>query len=143
MKKIFAIPIEGDMLSSHFGSSEAFAFVEVEGNDIKSIILKEAPEHQPGSFPRFVAAHGATDVIAGGIGPHAVHLFHEAGINVFVGAPIDRPENLVREFLRGNLKLSANSCKHEVEGHAHDHHHHHKHRHVDGPGHGQGHTPQH
>lgn len=137
MKKIFAIPVEGENLSAHFGRSEAFAFVEVEGNDIQRVTLKPTPEHQPGSFPRFVAAQGATDVIAGGMGPHAVSLFNEAGINVFLGAPIDRPENLVRDFLQGSLQLSANYCDHDGEGHGHDHHHHHGH------GHGHGHHPHH
>ncbi|MGC8865211.1 MAG: NifB/NifX family molybdenum-iron cluster-binding protein [Bacteroidales bacterium] len=129
MKKIFAVPVEGDVLSAHFGSSEAFAFVEVEGNTIVKVTRMETPVHEHGAFPRFVAAHGATDVIAGGMGPHAVNLFKESGINVYLGAPIDRPENLVRDFLQGVLKLSANYCSHDDQGHDHDHHSHHGHGH--------------
>lgn len=135
MKKIFAIPVEGGKLSAHFGRSEAFAFVEVEGNDIQRVTVKQTPEHQPGAFPRFVAAQGATDVIAGGMGPQAVNLFNEAGINVFLGAPIDQPENLVRDFLQEKLQLSSNACSHDGHGHDHDHHHDH--------GHGHGHHPHH
>lgn len=77
----------GDILSAHFGHCQAFAFVDVENNAITNITMMDPPEHQPGTFPKWVAANGATDVIAGGMGPMAVNLFNEAGINVFVGAP--------------------------------------------------------
>ena len=35
------------------------------------------PEHRPGVYPRWVAALGVTDVIAGGIGQRAIDLFNE------------------------------------------------------------------
>jgi predicted Fe-Mo cluster-binding NifX family protein len=124
MKKKIAIPLEGNVLSAHFGHCQAFAFVEVENNEIKNITVLDPPEHQPGTFPRFVAAQGATDVIGGGMGPQAISLFNEAGVNVFIGAPIDTPEKLVRSFLDGNLQLSANYCNHDGHKHEHGHHHH-------------------
>lgn len=112
MKKIIAIPLEGAVLSEHFGHCQAFAYVDIDNNRITDIIIKDPPEHQPGTYPRWVAANGATDVIAGGMGPMAVNLFNEAGINVFVGAPVDSPANLVSNFLAGKLTLSANYCDH-------------------------------
>ncbi len=118
MRKRIAIPMAGRTLSEHFGHCEAFAFADVENNSILSVTMKNPPEHQPGTFPRWVAANGATDVIAGGMGPMAVSLFNEAGVNVFVGAPADTPENLVNAFLEGLLTLNANYCDH----HNHDHH---------------------
>ncbi|MGB9755371.1 MAG: NifB/NifX family molybdenum-iron cluster-binding protein [Desulfurella sp.] len=124
MKKKIAIPLEGNVLSAHFGRCQAFAFVEVENNEIKNITVLNPPEHQPGTFPRFVAAHGATDVIGGGMGPQAISLFNEAGVNVFIGAPVDTPENLVNAFLNGTLQLSANYCDHDGHDHEHGHHHH-------------------
>lgn len=117
MKKKIAIPMAGDKLSEHFGHCQYFAFVDVENNDIINISRMDPPEHQPGTFPRWVAANGATDVIAGGMGPMAVNLFNEAGVNVFVGATADSPQNLVTRFLDGTLKLNANYCDH----HTHDH----------------------
>lgn len=125
MKKKIAIPIAGDKLSEHFGHCQYFAFVDVENNAIINISRKDPPEHQPGTFPRWVAANGATDVIAGGMGPMAVNLFNEAGVNVFVGATAESPQNLVTRFLDGTLKLNANYCDHHGEHGHHDHGHHH------------------
>jgi len=123
MKKRIAIPLEGTHLSTHFGHCQAFAFVDVENETITKITVLDPPEHQPGTYPRFVAAQGATDVIGGGMGPQAVSLFNQANVNVFIGAPVETPEVLVNDFIAGKLKLSANYCDHGAEGHDHGHHH--------------------
>lgn len=113
MKERIAIPMDGSVLSAHFGHCQAFAIVDVVDQKISEISLMRPPEHQPGSFPKWVAAQGATDVIAGGMGPMAISLFNDAGINVFVGAPVDTPANLVERFLDGSLHLNANYCDHD------------------------------
>ena len=112
-KKRIAIPVANNMLSEHFGHCQAFAFVDVENDIITEITTMDPPEHTPGSFPKWVAANDATDVIAGGMGHKAVNLFNEAGVNVFVGAPVDTPTNLVNQFLADELTLSANYCSHD------------------------------
>lgn len=122
MKKRFAIPMEGDVLSSHFGHCQAFAFVDVENNSITKITVLDPPEHQPGTFPKWVAEKGATEVIAGGMGPQAVNLFNNYGVNVFVGAPIKNATDLVNDFMAGRLSLNANYCDHG-DGHSHEHEH--------------------
>jgi len=121
MNKRIAIPVENGILCPHFGHCQAFAFVDVKGNLITDVSIIDPPEHQPGTFPRFVTAHGATDVIGGGMGPQAIALFNEAGINVFIGAPVAGPKKLVQDFISGNLQLSANYCDHGSEGHEHVH----------------------
>ncbi|HBI81730.1 MAG TPA: ATPase [Bacteroidales bacterium] len=122
MNKRIAIPVENDVLSSHFGRCQAFAFVDVENDTVTKVTVLAPPAHQPGTFPRFVAANGATDVIAGGMGPQAIDLFNQAGVNVFIGAPVEEPAKLVSDFITGKLQLSANYCDHS-DGHHHDHHH--------------------
>lgn len=124
MKKRIAIPMVGNVLSEHFGHCQAFAYVDVENNVIINITNMAPPEHQPGTFPKWVAANGATDVIAGGMGPMAVNLFNDAGVNVFVGAPVDSATNLVTKFLAGELTLNANYCDHNSDDHHHSHGHH-------------------
>lgn len=121
MNKRIAIPVENGKLWPHFGHCQAFAFVDVKDNLITDISIIDPPEHQPGTFPRFVSAHGATDVIGCGMGPQAITLFNEAGINVFIGAPVAEPKILVQDFIGGNLQLSANYCDHGSEGHEHVH----------------------
>ncbi|NTW25951.1 MAG: ATPase [Lentimicrobium sp.] len=125
MTKRIAIPLLGNVLSEHFGHCQAFAYVDVDNNEITKITIMDPPEHQPGTFPKWVAANGATDVIAGGMGPMAVNLFNEAGVNVFVGAPVDSPTNLVNDFLAEKLVLNANYCDHHGEGDHHGHGHQH------------------
>ena len=44
--------------------------------------------------------------------PGAIDLFNERGINVFVGAPAQTPEDLVNGFLNETLSFSANYCDH-------------------------------
>jgi len=70
------------------------------------------PDHQPGLYPRWIAEHGVTDVIAGGMGQRAIDLFNEQKINVFVGAPMLKAKELVDEFLSDKLVLNANYCDH-------------------------------
>lgn len=112
-RKIIAIPLESGVLSSHFGHCQTFAIVTVEHDHITEVKELVPPEHVPGLYPRWVAQFGVTDVIAGGIGQHAITLFNEQQINVFVGAPIKAAKELVEDFLANNLILSANYCNHD------------------------------
>ncbi|MCB8964723.1 MAG: ATPase [Bacteroidales bacterium] len=126
MKKKFAIPMAGDVLSAHFGHCQAFAFVDVENNNITNVTVLDPPEHQPGTYPKWVAENGATDVIAGGMGAQAINLFNGCGINVFVGAPIKSVTELVNDFMADKLSLNANYCDHGPD-HSTDHSHGHCH----------------
>lgn len=74
---------------------------------------KLPPEHVPGLYPRWVAKFGVTDVIAGGMGQKAIHLFNEQNINTFVGAPVKTARELVEDFLANKLELTANYCDHK------------------------------
>lgn len=113
MEKYIAVPLEGGVLCAHFGHCEEFAIVKVVDNEIREIKTLTPPEHVPGLYPRWVASFGVTDVIAGGMRQKAINLFNEQNINAFVGAPIDKAENLVINFIAGNLSLNANYCNHD------------------------------
>lgn len=109
-----AIPLANGKLSQHFGHCERFALVDVD--PAEKIILKrediEAPPHQPGLLPSWLAERGATVIIAGGMGQRAQGLFIEHGIEVIVGAPADTPERLVGDYLAGTLQAGENVCDH-------------------------------
>ena len=109
-----AIPLAGGKLAMHFGHCERFALVDVETEEKK--ILKqediEAPPHQPGLLPKWLAERGANMIIAGGMGQRAQGLFVEHGIKVLVGAPAETPEKLVADFLAGTLQAGENVCDH-------------------------------
>ena len=113
MSKKIALPLENGILCAHFGHCQQFAIVEVKDDTIVSIEMQTPPNHEPGVFPRWVAKFGVTDVIAGGMGQKAITLFHEQNINVFIGAPLIEPKDIVSQFLDDKLQLSANYCSHD------------------------------
>jgi len=109
-----AVPLAGGRLSMHFGHCERFALVEVDLST-KTILNREdidAPPHQPGLLPPWLAERGANMIIAGGMGRRAQDLFVEQGIQVIVGAPADTPERLVGDYLAGTLQAGENVCDH-------------------------------
>jgi predicted Fe-Mo cluster-binding NifX family protein/MinD-like ATPase involved in chromosome partitioning or flagellar assembly len=109
-----AIPLANGKLAMHFGHCERFALVDVDPTEKK--ILKrediEAPPHEPGLLPPWLAERGADMIIAGGMGQRAQGLFAQQGIQVVVGAPADTPERLVSDYLAGTLQVGKNVCDH-------------------------------
>lgn len=112
MSRKIAVPTSNGILDGHFGHCKQFALVQVEEKRIKEITYVDAPPHQPGLLPKWLAERGATDIIAGGMGQRAKNLFNERGVNVFAGAPSLSPEELVEDFLQETLNFSANYCDH-------------------------------
>lgn len=113
MNKCIAIPMENEVLCAHFGHCEYFAIITVANGQIVDSKELTPPEHVPGLYPRWVAEHGVTDVIAGGMGQKAIDLFHAQTINVFVGAPQKEAKSIVEDFLANKLNLDANYCNHD------------------------------
>lgn len=109
-----AIPLAAGRLCAHFGHCERFAFVDVDPVSRKILSRDdiEAPPHQPGFLPQWLAEHGATVVIAGGMGRRALDLFSDRGIQVVVGASAETPERLVSDYLAGSLVTGTNVCDH-------------------------------
>lgn len=109
-----AFPIAEGKLCMHFGHCQVFAFVEID-QEAKTVLgteLLTPPTHEPGVLPPWVAEHGATLVIAGGIGGRAIQLFEAAGVKVLYGAPPDEPEKLALSYMAGALTTGDNACSH-------------------------------
>jgi ATP-binding protein involved in chromosome partitioning len=109
-----AIPLSGERLSPHFGHCERFALVDVDSAEKKIVGRTDvvAPPHEPGLLPAWLAEHGATMIIAGGMGQRAQGLFAGQGIDVVVGADARTPELLVADYLAGTLRAGENICDH-------------------------------
>lgn len=109
-----AIPITGGKLSQHFGHCEQFAIIDVDStnNTIKSQELVFPPAHEPGALPKWLAGLQVELIIAGGMGRRAQQLFTENKINVLVGAPDNEPQELVSQYLTGQLQCGQNICDH-------------------------------
>ncbi len=112
MNKTIAIPCENGILSTHFGHAAEFAFVECEGSEIKNVNMKQAPPHQPGLLPAWVAENGGNVVIAGGMGHKAIELFRNNNIDVVTGAPVAEVELLAKQYAEGKLTGGDNRCDH-------------------------------
>lgn len=109
-----AVPLAGGKLSMHFGHCERYAIVTVD-TKTKTILKRddiEAPPHEPGLLPPWLAGQGVNIIIAGGMGQRAQKLFAENGIQVIVGAPVEAPEKLVDDYLAGTLQTGNNLCDH-------------------------------
>lgn len=112
MKKRIAVPTEGGRLCAHFGHCQFFTVFDVEDHKITKKFSLEPPPHEPGILPAWIAEQGVTDVITGGIGQRAIHLFNNHQINVFVGAPMKSPEELAKDLVDDSLDAGANYCDH-------------------------------
>jgi len=110
----YAIPIKGGKLSSHFGPCETFTLFDVDENTKEIVGHEEVPSpgHEPGVLPAFLAEHGASVIIAGGMGSRAVTLFEDNRIQVVLGAPEDDPEIVMKAYLAGTLATIDNVCDH-------------------------------
>lgn len=110
----FAIPLADGKLAMHFGHCASFALIDADP-ERKSVMIRDdvdAPPHQPGLLPPWLAERGVNRIIAGGMGQRAQALFAEHGIEVTVGASAETPEKLVTEYLAGTLTVGGNACDH-------------------------------
>jgi len=111
-KKLFAVPTIDGKLCAHFGRCEKFAVVEVNGDSISKTDFLTPPEHQPGTYPKFLADYGVGTIISGGMGPKAQELFAKNNIEVFMGIDSEEPQKLVQSYLSNQLKAGDNQCDH-------------------------------
>ena len=109
-----AVPVVAGKLAMHFGHCEQFALMDVDvaTKEIAHQKAIDAPPHEPGLLPRWLATQGADLVLAGGMGGRALQLFAEQGIEVVVGVDGSSPEEIARNYLAGNLRAGSNLCDH-------------------------------
>ncbi len=112
MKKIFAVPTIREKLCAHFGHCEKFALIETEDQKVTSVEYITPPVHQPGTYPRFLAAKGVSTIIAGGMGMKAQDIFAQHRIEVFIGINSEDPESLVKQYFSDQLESGDNLCDH-------------------------------
>ncbi len=111
-RKKVALPVSNGNLCAHFGHCEQFVVFETIDGKITSETFHTPPAHQPGVYPGWLHEMGVSDVIAGGMGQRAIQLFMANHINVYVGAHLKSPRELVNELLDGSLRAGENLCDH-------------------------------
>ena len=109
-----AVPLAQGKLSLHFGHCEQFAIIDVDSGskNILSQELVEPPPHEPGVLPKWLSGLHVELIIAGGMGQRAQQLFAQNNIDVVVGAPDNEAQELVSQYLAGQLQAGENICDH-------------------------------
>ncbi len=105
-----AIACDGNNVSAHFGKCEKYVLFESENGKLQNRIEVPNPGHEPFFLPKFLHEKGVQKIICQGIGPKAIGLFNELGIEVIAGisGEIDK---VIEDYLKGELKGSKSTCE--------------------------------
>lgn len=108
---IVAISCDGDKVSAHFGRCEKYILFEEENGKLKEKKELPNPGHEPFFLPRFLKEKGVKKIICQGIGPRAIGLFEELGIEVIPGVS-GETEKVIEKYLKKELESGESSCEH-------------------------------
>ena len=113
-----AMPVKDGRLCDHFGHAPQFAIftVDPERGRIETEQVLEAPPHEPGVLPAWLAGQRADVVLTGGMGMRARQLLAAQGIAVVTGATSGKPRDVVEAYLAGTLAVGENACDHPHHG---------------------------
>ena len=103
MKRV-AIPIANNRLSEFFGECERYEIFDVDhkitGRHSAAVPSGIGVEGLPG----WLHKQKITDVITYKVNPKIIRIFAACKVNLYVGIVSDSPENLINEYLQGNLE---------------------------------------
>jgi predicted Fe-Mo cluster-binding NifX family protein len=119
--KRIAVAIENNgspegTVSAHFGRCPVYAVWCIEqGVPVKQEVVSNPyfQEHTPGAVPGFIRNLDVNVMIAGGMGPKAISMFTQMGIEVITGVA-GHPEKVVSAYSRGELGGIV-PCRHDHE----------------------------
>ena len=101
-------------VSGHFGRCPFFLLAEADGTTATVSEVVPNPysgAHQPGAVPRFIRDIGGEVIIAGGMGPRAIEMFHGFGIDVATGVT-GTVATVLGAYLRGEHR-GVVPCAHD------------------------------
>ncbi len=101
-------------MSMHFGRCPHFTLVDVEGTEIKEVKVVGNPaynNHVHGVVPTFIHEQSANVMVAGGMGPKAINMFNDFGIEVATGVG-GKVENVLKAYIEGKVQGTA-PCMHD------------------------------
>lgn len=117
-----AIPMASGLFCEHFGSARQFQLYEGqrEWRLLEGVGLFDAPEHKPGSLPRWLKEQGVGLVVVSAIGERALKIFENACIDVCLAEGPRAPEQLAHAALAGRFE-TATMLNTRCHDHDHDH----------------------
>ena len=96
-------------LSQHLGKTPYFVLINWEDEQIENFqVIESKAKHLGGAMTpgEFIAGSGANKLLCGNLGPKAVQMLQNAGIEVYVGASGTVIEAL-QSWSKGKLKLAS------------------------------------
>ena len=105
--------LDGEV-GAHFGRCPYYVLVEANGDTVAGSRVVANPYfdmHRPGVMPRFIRDLGTNVIIAGGMGPRAIEMFHGFGIDVATGAT-GSVSTVLGAYLRGEHR-GVVPCAHD------------------------------
>jgi len=101
-----------DHVSPHFGRAPSFTVVDTGTNVVK--VLQNTSEHMGGTGmpPELMAAAGVEVMLCSGLGPRAIQMFEQYGIEVYVGAS-GTVRDAIQAWKTGSLREATDkdACK--------------------------------
>ena len=110
MKKV-AIPISNNELSEYFGGCNYYEIFEIEGKNIQRKRMELPDVSNITELPNWLESQGVTDVIAYKVDRKIISLFASKKVNLFVGIKQNTTDNLIQDYLNGNLESDKNIIK--------------------------------
>ncbi|MHC1574796.1 MAG: NifB/NifX family molybdenum-iron cluster-binding protein [Candidatus Methanogasteraceae archaeon] len=111
------IPTEGDggiedSVGQHFGRVPTYTVVDADTGDVE--VFQNTSEHRGGAGlpPEIISKTGTHIMLCGGLGPKAVQMFEQYGIDVFVGAQ-GTVRDAIEAWKQGSLMEATdeNACQ--------------------------------
>jgi predicted Fe-Mo cluster-binding NifX family protein len=96
-----------DYVSEHFGRSPTFTIVNLSTNEVK--VIPNTSEHMGGFGypPEIMAKEGVEVVLCSSLGPRAIGMFEQYGIEVYVGAT-GMVKDAIQAWQTGRLHVATN-----------------------------------
>jgi len=116
------IPTEGDggiddLVGQHFGRVPTYTVVDIDTGEVK--VIANVSEHRGGTGlpPELISTTGTHIMLCGGLGPKAITMFEQFGIDVFVGAK-GTVRDAVEAWKQGMLMEATdeNACREHRHG---------------------------
>lgn len=109
----YAIPYDEGQVHGHLGSTEAFKFYTVEGKEVLSSEVVEAPAGGRDALFNFLAQSKVDVLVGGGLCSTAVSLLADLGVRAYGGAT-GEVDQALEAFFNDEIDFTVGgSCGHD------------------------------
>lgn len=109
----YAIPYDQGQVHGHLGSTEAFKFYDVNGKEIVSSVVVDAPAGGRDALFNFLVESGVDVLVGGGLCSTAVSLLGELGVTAYGGAS-GEVDAALEAFFNNEIEFSVGGpCGHD------------------------------